>query len=169
MNIEEKLELVKNSKVIVGIKEGVFVRFYEQSLFGWQQWVLTQPQLPTLKVLIKKVKKLDNQEIVYGGLPIESLIRSGIDVGNENTILLKDEIDFSNWDNWRAEQKNEMNNIDSPPLLERGDNLNDGVSNSARYIRLFLPEHLVKKALETKDTDPSLVWLLRAVKQAASF
>lgn len=35
MNIEEKLELVKNSSVIVGIKEGMFVRFYEQSLFGW--------------------------------------------------------------------------------------------------------------------------------------
>ncbi len=43
VNIEEKLELVKNSKVIVGIKEGMFVRFYEQSLFGWQQWVSTQP------------------------------------------------------------------------------------------------------------------------------
>ncbi len=169
MNIEEKLELVKNSKVIVGIKEGMFVRFYEQSLFGWQQWVSTQPQLPTLKVLIKKVKKLDNQEIVYGGLPIESLIRSGIDVGNENTILLKDKIDFSDWDNWRAEQKNEMNNIDSPLILERGDNLNDRASNCSRYIRLFLPEHLVKKAIETKETDSSLVWLLKAVKQAASF
>lgn len=34
MNIEEKLELVKNSNVIVGIKEGMFVCFYEQSLFG---------------------------------------------------------------------------------------------------------------------------------------
>ncbi|ABU72633.1 hypothetical protein [Vibrio campbellii] len=39
MNIEDKLELVKDSQVIVGIKEGMFVRFYEQSLFGWQQWV----------------------------------------------------------------------------------------------------------------------------------
>ncbi|MCR9655168.1 hypothetical protein NB537_10170 [Vibrio parahaemolyticus] len=136
---------------------------------GWQQWVSTQPQLPTLKVLVKKVKKLDNQEIVYGGLPIESLIRSGIDVGNENTIFLKDEINFSDWGKWRAEQKNEMNNIESALLLDNGDNLNGGASNCARYIRLFLPEHLVKKALETKDSDSSLAWLLSAVKQAASF
>lgn len=111
MNIEDKLELVKNSQVIVGIKEGMFVRFYEQSLFGWQQWVSTQPQLPTLKVLVKKVKKLDDQEIVYGGLPIESLTRHGIDVGNENTILLKDEIDLSGWDKWRAEQTNKVANM----------------------------------------------------------
>ncbi|MDK9758418.1 hypothetical protein KIV40_24270 [Vibrio sp. D173a] len=27
MNIEDKLELVKDSQVIVGIKEGMFVRF----------------------------------------------------------------------------------------------------------------------------------------------
>lgn len=111
MNIEDKLELVKNSQVIVGIKEGMFVRFYEQSLFGWQQWVSTQPQLPTLKVLVKKEKKLDDQEIVYGGLPIESLTRHGIDVGNENTILLKDEIDLSGWDKWRAEQTNKVANM----------------------------------------------------------
>ena len=111
MNIEDKLELVKNSQVIVGIKEGMFVRFYEQSLFGWQQWVSTQPQLPTLKVLVKKVKKLDDHEIVYGGLPIESLTRHGIDVGNENTILLKDEIDLSGWDKWRAEQTNKVANM----------------------------------------------------------
>ena len=65
MNIEDKLELVKDSQVIVGIKEGMFVRFYEQSLFGWQQWASTQPHLPTLKVLVKKVKKLDNQEIGF--------------------------------------------------------------------------------------------------------
>ncbi|KUO23337.1 hypothetical protein AVO51_17725 [Vibrio cholerae] len=39
MNIETKLALVESSQRIVGIKEGMFVRFYEQSLFGWQQWV----------------------------------------------------------------------------------------------------------------------------------
>ena len=170
MNIEEKLKLVKDSKVIVGIKEGMFVRFYEQSLFGWQQWVSTQPQLPTLKVLIKKVKKLDDQEIVYGGLPIESLTRSGIDVGNEKTILLKNEIDLSGWDKWRVEQTNKMANMDAvSPLDDRVDVSNDGISDGTRYIRLFLPEHLVKRVLKTKDSDSSLAWLLSAVKQAASF
>ena len=170
MNIEDKLELVKDSQVIVGIKEGMFVRFYEQSLFGWQQWVSTQPHLPTLKVLVKKVKKLDNQEIVYGGLPIESLTRNGIDVGNENTILLKGEIDLSGWDKWRAEQTSKVANMDIvSPLGDSVDVLNDGISNCTRYIRLFLPEHLVKRALETKDSDSSLAWLLSSVKHAASF
>ncbi|MCG6461777.1 hypothetical protein K6U44_15245 [Vibrio parahaemolyticus] len=53
MNIEEKLELVQSSNVIVSIKEGMFVRFYEQSLLGGegQQWGATQSSLPTLKVL----------------------------------------------------------------------------------------------------------------------
>ncbi|WP_250210611.1 hypothetical protein, partial [Vibrio campbellii] len=139
-------------------------------LFGWQQWVSTQPHLPTLKVLVKKVKKLDNQEIVYGGLPIESLTRNGIDVGNENTILLKDEIDLSGWDKWRAEQTSKVANMDIvSPLDDSVDVLNDGISNFTRYIRLFLPEHLVKRALETKDSDSSLAWLLSAVKHAASF
>lgn len=133
-------------------------------------WVSTQPHLPTLKVLVKKVKKLDNQEIVYGGLPIESLTRNGIDVGNENTILLKDEIDLSGWDKWRAEQTSKVANMDIvSPLDDSVDVLNDGISNFTRYIRLFLPEHLVKRALETKDSDSSLAWLLSAVKHAASF
>ena len=141
MNIEDKLELVKDSQVIVGIKEGMFVRFYEQSLLEWQPWVSTQPHLPTLKVLVKKVKQLDNQEIV----PIESLTRNGIDVGNENTILLKGEIDLSGWDKWRAEQTSKVANMDIvSPLDDNVDVLNDGISNCTRYIRLFLPEHLVK-------------------------
>lgn len=67
MNIETKLALVESSQRIVGIKEGMFVRFYEQSLFGWQQWASKQDQLPTLKVLRKKVKKLNVREVLYGG------------------------------------------------------------------------------------------------------
>ncbi len=77
MNIETKLALVESSQRIVGIKEGMFVRFYEQSLFGWQQWVSKQDQLPTLKVLRKKVKKLNGREVLYGGLPIGSRLQHG--------------------------------------------------------------------------------------------
>lgn len=84
MNIEAKLALVENSQRIVGIKEGMFVRFYEQSLFGWLQWVSKQDQLPTLKVLNKKVKKLNGRDVLYAGLPIESLKQAGIDVGTDS-------------------------------------------------------------------------------------
>ncbi|WP_234352396.1 hypothetical protein [Vibrio harveyi] len=97
MNIENKLALVESSQRIVGIKEGMFVRFYEQSLFGWQQWVSKQDQLPTLKVLRKKVKKLNGREVLYGGLPIESLKQAGIDIGTEAVIELEIIIDFSEW------------------------------------------------------------------------
>ncbi|HGZ7315119.1 TPA: hypothetical protein ACOL2D_004552 [Vibrio parahaemolyticus] len=116
------------------------------------------------------MKKLNDQEIVYGGLPIESLTRSGIDVGNEKTILLKNEIDLSGWDKWRVEQTNKVANMDAAsPLDDDVGVSNDDTSVCTRYIRLFLPEHLVKRALKTKDSDSSLAWLLNAVKQAASF
>jgi hypothetical protein len=36
VNIETKLALVESSQRIVGIKEEMFLRFYEQSFFGWQ-------------------------------------------------------------------------------------------------------------------------------------
>ncbi|WP_214246342.1 hypothetical protein, partial [Vibrio campbellii] len=80
------------------------------------------------------------------------------------------EIDLSGWDKWRAEQTSKVANMDIvSPLDDSVDVLNDGISNFTRYIRLFLPEHLVKRALETKDSDSSLAWLLSAVKHAASF
>ena len=58
VNIKIKLALFESRQCVVGIKEGIFVSFYEQLLFGWQQWASKQHQLPTLKVLRKKVKKL---------------------------------------------------------------------------------------------------------------
>ncbi len=112
MNIETKLALVESSQRIVGIKEGMFVRFYEQSLFGWQQWVSKQDQLPTLKVLRKKVKKLNGREVLYGGLPIESLKQAGIDIGTEAVIELEIIIDFSEWESWRQEQRAQMDDIE---------------------------------------------------------
>ncbi|CDU05770.1 hypothetical protein VCR3J2_80743 [Vibrio coralliirubri] len=39
MDIETKLALVESSQRIVGIRDRMFVHFYEQSLFGWQLWV----------------------------------------------------------------------------------------------------------------------------------
>ena len=42
VNIESKLALVENCQCIVGIKEGMFVRFYEQSLFVWRNGYLNR-------------------------------------------------------------------------------------------------------------------------------
>ncbi|WP_001019791.1 hypothetical protein [Vibrio sp. RC586] len=162
MNIETKLALVESSQRIVGIKEGMFVRFYEQSLFGWQQWVSKQDQLPTLKVLRKKVKKLNEREVLYGGLPIESLKQAGIDIGTEAVIELEIIIDFSEWESWRQEQRAQMDDIEEKLPCNPCD---DDLLNR-RYVRLFLPEAIVNKVMMTKASSSSSDWLLIAVKQA---
>lgn len=162
MNIENKLSLVESSQRIVGIKEGMFVRFYEQSLFGWQQWVSKQDQLPTLKVLRKKVKKLNGREVLYGGLPIESLKQAGIDIGTEAVIELEIIIDFSEWESWRQEQRAQMDDIEEKLPCNPCD---DDLLNR-RYVRLFLPEAIVNKVMMTKASSSSSDWLLIAVKQA---
>ncbi|MBD1574651.1 MULTISPECIES: hypothetical protein [Shewanella] len=162
MNIETKLALVESSQRIVGIKEGMFVRFYEQSLFGWQQWVSKQDQLPTLKVLRKKVKKLNGREVLYGGLPIESLKQAGIDIGTEAVIELEIIIDFSEWESWRQEQRAQMDDIEEKSPCNPCD---DDLLNR-RYVRLFLPEAIVNKVMMTEASSSSSDWLLIAVKQA---
>lgn len=162
MNIENKLALVESSQRIVGIKEGMFVRFYEQSLFGWQQWVSKQDQLPTLKVLRKKVKKLNGREVLYGGLPIESLKQAGIDIGTEAVIELEIIIDFSEWEYWRQEQRAQMDDVEEKLPCNPCD---DDLLNR-RYVRLFLPEAIVNKVMMTKASSSSSDWLLIAVKQA---
>lgn len=162
MNIETKLALVESSQRIVGIKEGMFVRFYEQSLFGWQQWVSKQDQLPTLKVLRKKVKKLNGREVLYGGLPIESLKQAGIDIGTEAVIELEIIIDFSEWESWRQEQRAQMDDIEEKLPCNPCD---DDLLNR-RYVRLFLPEAIVNKVMMTEASSSSSDWLLIAVKQA---
>ena len=151
MNIETKLALVESSQRIVGIKEGMFVRFYEQSLFGWQQWVSKQDQLPTLKVLRKKVKKLNGREVLYGGLPIESLKQAGIDIGTEAVIELEIIIDFSEWESWRQEQRAQMDDIEEKLPCNPCD---DDLLNR-RYVRLFLPEAIVNKVMMTKASSSS--------------
>ncbi|EGQ9132298.1 hypothetical protein IB299_20080 [Vibrio parahaemolyticus] len=154
--------MVESSQRIVGIKEEMFVRFYEQSLFGWQQWVSKQDQLPTLKVLRKKVKKLNGREVLYGGLPIESLKQAGIDIGTEAVIELEIIIDFSEWESWRQEQRAQMDDIEEKLPCNPCD---DDLLNR-RYVRLFLPEAIVNKVMMTKASSSSSDWLLIAVKQA---
>jgi len=162
VNIETKLALVESSQRIVGIKEGMFVRFYEQSLFGWQQWASKHDQLPTLKVLKKKVKKLKGREVLFGGLPTESLKQAGIDIGTDAVIELEIIIDFSEWESWRQDQCAQMDDIEEKSPCNPCD---DDLLNR-RYIRLFLPEAIVNKVMMTKTSNSSLDWLLIAVKQA---
>ena len=58
MKIEDKLALSKSVKEgkVIGIHEGLFIRFYNESLHAWQQWVKAYPELPMLKVNTKSIK-----------------------------------------------------------------------------------------------------------------
>ncbi|EAR57596.1 hypothetical protein SKA34_08418 [Photobacterium sp. SKA34] len=52
MLIEQKVKLSKSAamkSVLVGVKEAHFVRFYNESLFLWQQWVRQQGGVAAVK------------------------------------------------------------------------------------------------------------------------
>lgn len=115
-----------------------------------------------LLVLRKKVKKLNGREVLYGGLPIESLKQAGIDIGTEAVIELEIIIDFSEWESWRQEQRAQMDDIEEKLPCNPCD---DDLLNR-RYVRLFLPEAIVNKVMMTKASSSSSDWLLIAVKQA---
>lgn len=113
-------------------------------------------------MLRKKVKKLNGREVLYGGLPIESLKQAGIDIGTEAVIELEIIIDFSEWEPWRQEQRAQMDDIEEESPCNPCD---DDLLNR-RYVRLFLPEAIVNKVMMTKASSSSSDWLLIAVKQA---
>ncbi|HIF5960629.1 TPA: hypothetical protein ACX3FR_004171 [Vibrio parahaemolyticus] len=64
----KKLELVRNSPYLIGFKEGVFIRFYNESLFTWNQWAIANGRTE-LKVLCRRNRE-KNTVTYYGGLPI---------------------------------------------------------------------------------------------------
>ncbi len=114
-----------------------------------------------LRVLRKKIKKLDGREVLYGGVPVESLRRAGIDVGDEVIVPLSINVNLSEWANWRLEQCakiDECNKVDSSSL-------ND-ISSNCRYVRLFLPETVIEKVMNTQSLNSPLDWLLHEVKKA---
>ena len=165
-NIEEKLALVQNSLHIVGIKEGMFVRFYEQSLFGWQQWAEDNPSLPTLKVLRKVIKKLGGREVVYGGVPLDTLTKQGVEVGLDGIVRLEHKIDLTDWGEWRSSQQSER--LPNPDF-DTANEPRHSLYVSSRYVKVFLPEDLAQSILQLKRHD-ELQWeLLQRVKSAITF
>jgi len=63
MNIEDKISLCSYTGKIVLIREGLFLRCYQMSLFSLSR------HNPSLKILGRKVKKLNNMPVFYGGFP----------------------------------------------------------------------------------------------------
>ncbi len=70
MNIETKFKFSQIQGKIIGIQEGMFVRFYNQALYAWLLWGVLPPSLSVLKVSAKEVKKLGSQCALLGGLSV---------------------------------------------------------------------------------------------------
>ncbi|MGP3146716.1 hypothetical protein [Serratia bockelmannii] len=64
MNIEDKLLLSARPGKLTLIREGLFLRCYQQSLF-----TLVHTVYPDIKILGRAVKKLKGQVVYYGGFP----------------------------------------------------------------------------------------------------
>lgn len=160
MNIENKLKLTNNNQQIIGFKEGMFIRFYDQSLYLWQQWVNGRAGLPQLKVLRKSVKKLSGREVLYGGLPEETLSRQGIKVDQEGVVRISFEgvLDLSEWEQWREKHLTFL------ATVEEG-GLDSDAKKHHLYVKVFLPVEIVERVKsETMGSDE---WLWRAVKEGA--
>ncbi|WGW01369.1 hypothetical protein QF117_11305 [Vibrio sp. YMD68] len=76
MNIEQKLALIKKEggRYIVCFKEGLFVRFYNQSLYLCNQALVARNQ-KALCIRSKPLKVLENQYVVSGGFPQTHLMK----------------------------------------------------------------------------------------------
>jgi hypothetical protein len=74
----EKLKLSNSLEYIYGFKQGIFIKFYEKSLYRFIK------HFRELKPMLEKVK--NDQPIVYGGLPFksfEALTEQGLVIGLE--------------------------------------------------------------------------------------
>lgn len=69
MNVENKCRLSATSERCVGFQEGMFVRFYQQGLYTWNQLA----NIP-LKICGRQIKKLNGVWLLSGGLPLSSFI-----------------------------------------------------------------------------------------------
>lgn len=137
MLIEQKVKLSKSAamkSVLVGVKEGHFVRFYNESLFLWQQWVRQQGGLPPLKVSVKPVLKLNNDVVYAGGLPISVLLKRGVRPNRNGVVnmgCVPIVVEMDEYDGWckkhafaavnktKNVQKNDDNDVFFPLYIPR--------------------------------------------------
>ncbi len=101
MDIKEKLIRVSQSELVIGFYEGGFVRFYEQSLFGWLQFAAQHLELPSLKVFRRQVAKIGNKRVLYGGVLTPILARCGFYADELGIVRIPHTIDFQQWASWQ--------------------------------------------------------------------
>ncbi|MEZ8784999.1 hypothetical protein AB4242_04225 [Vibrio splendidus] len=109
----------------------MFVRFYDQALYAWQQWVVTHPSLPVLKVSAKVVKKIGSQCVLSGGLPASSLAKVGVFPDEKGVISIDFCADMSNWEEWYLLHKNDL------PVYEQSD-LNPRLKTDNSFAKVWM-------------------------------
>ncbi|HIF5960628.1 TPA: hypothetical protein ACX3FR_004170 [Vibrio parahaemolyticus] len=85
LNFEQKINYGLSCPFVVGFVEGMFVRFYNESLFIWNQWAEKQGRAK-LKVLVRSNKKT-HTITRYGGFPISALEPVHIDFMQSGKVL----------------------------------------------------------------------------------
>lgn len=70
MDTENKLVLSARPGKLALIREGMFLRCYQQSLFS-----LVLSVYPEIKITGRRIKKLNGQVVYYGGFPVSGLGR----------------------------------------------------------------------------------------------
>lgn len=105
MNIDEKLRLSAREGVVTFIKEGIFYRCYQQSLFAYLM------HLPgEVKVLHKQIKCLNGKDVLWGGFPESRLpTLSPKIVMTEWGAEVKQVWSTTDYDLWFSEQCNSIN------------------------------------------------------------
>ena len=101
MKLIDKARFARTPGYIVGIKEGTFVWFYNESLYAWQQWVRQYPALPALRVSACKVKLLKDKWMFTGVIPYLALEDSGLEFDEKGRVFIKFEADWQNWEKWK--------------------------------------------------------------------
>ena len=164
MNIEDKVRLSKEavlSNKFIGIKEGMFVRFYNESLFVWQQWAVLNQALPSLKIIAKTIKKMNNQWIFYGGLPVSILENEGVCLNKDGIVSIDFDIDMRGYLQWCEKRK--------PSLIAINKKM-DVDFTEPYYIRVFLPVDVASKIKDiTIDLTTEEGLLLEKINQCMSF
>ncbi|BCL73589.1 hypothetical protein MADA3029_80021 [Vibrio nigripulchritudo MADA3029] len=105
MKLKDKARLARTPGHIVGVREGTFVWFYNESLFAWQQWVKRYPSLPTLRVSACKVKALNNAWMFTGVVPFKTLENAGLEFDKKGRVFIKFEADWRHWEDWKHKSK----------------------------------------------------------------
>lgn len=135
MNIGDKLALSARKGKITLLREGLFLRCYEESLYA-----LVNSSYPTLRVISRTFKNLNGRRVLYGGFPesqLSKILPDAIEVEWGYECVCHD-IDIEGYRVWRDNIANHMANNERAPGKEGVQILLDG--ECCRFLASWQPE-----------------------------